>query len=87
MSNNNETNQVPARDQRIIENDVRQEGDTFVDPFWVVVYRYSWSGPDELHTNYGQFSSREAAQRSISRALRNGEFTQKDQVWACKIVL
>ena len=87
MSNNNETNQVPARDPRMIEDDVRQKGDTFESSFWVIVYRYSWCDPTEASCSYGKFSSKEAALRAVSRAIREGEYTHKDQVWVCKISL
>ena len=86
-NNNNETNQVPARDPRLIEDDVRQPEDKFSDCFWVIAYRYSWYRPDEINTAYGKYSSQEAALRAISRAIRDGEYTTKDQVWACKVVL
>ena len=86
-NNNNETNQVPARDPRVIEDDVRQLGDRFTDSFWVIVYRYSWYGPTEMNSSYGKYSSKEAALRAISRAIRDGEYSTKDQVWACKISL
>ena len=92
MSNNETWRQPPPfRDPRIKENHDLQDGDIFqkrkgAGRFWVIVYRAPYSNDGQAHAFPEKFTSREAAERAISRYVDDGEFADGDQVWTCLII-